>query len=382
MNRIKYARAWLFLLITLICLAPVQKVDAEEKSAVKYVFLISVGGLNLEGFASTATLNMNYLAGEGVLDKHTLAVRTDTPESAETSLLTGAEPNAHKHFTVHDSVEVESIFDILNKKGRSILVVDGSGGKLQSFAHGQQEYRKLKPSASSQQIFTAAYNSFQKNPAFFNYIYIDDCSDVLLKQDHETYHAAIRKFDTELGLFLKKLHDSGKYKESLIIVTSARSSSPSHQVPLIISGPGVKVNSAISGSMIIDVASTICQLTGLDVPANSRGIPMYAALSITGDKKADLSDTWVKDLQKDRLNNWDMNYQLNDELGRTMRQMTAIKEEKQSIFDFAGEREQLIAALKKKLNVERGLWGGLIILMLLGYMAEYTWLKKKFLLFK
>ncbi len=382
MNRIKYARVWLFLLITIICLAPVQKVSAEEKSAVKYVFLISVGGLNLEGFASTATLNMNYMAGEGVLDKHTLAVRTDTPESAETSLLTGAEPSAHKHFTAHDSVEVESIFDILNKKGRSILVVDGSGGKLQSFAHSQQEYRKLKSSASSQQIFTAAYKSFQKNPAFFNYIYIDDCSDVLLKQDQETYHAAIRKFDTELGLFLKKLHDSGKYKESLIIVTSARSSSPSHQVPLIISGPGVNVNSAISGSMIIDVASTICQLTGLDVPANSRGIPMYAALSIMGDKKADLSDAWVKDLQKDRLNNWDMNYQLNDELGRTMRQMTAIKEEKQSIFDFAGEREQLIAALKKKLSVERGLWGGLIMLLLLGYMVEYAWLKKRFLLFK
>ncbi len=383
MIRINYARLLLILFFSLsLCMLAGGQVSAEEKSSIKKVILISVGGLNQEGFASTATINMNYLAGEGIFDRHTLAVRTDTLESAETSLLTGAEPTAHKHFTVNDSVEVESIFDIIKKNGRSILVIDGSGGKLQSFAHGNKEYRKLKPTASSQQILEEAYSSIQKRQPFFTYIYVDDCSDVLLKQDQKAYHSSIRKFDTQLGIFLKKLHDDGKYKDNLIIITSARSSSSSHQVPLIMSGPGLKVNTAITGSMIIDLASTICRLTDLSVPANSRGIPIYAAMEVPGDKKEGISAAWVKDLQKDRLANWDMNYQLSDELGRTIRQMTAIKEEKQSIFDFAGEREQLIAALENKLNIERGLWGGLAILMLLGYIAEYFWLKKKFLLFK
>lgn len=384
MSRINsYTCIWILFLTLSCCLAAGGEVRAEEKSPpVKHIFIISVGGLNSEGFAGTATSNMNYLAGEGILDRHTLAVRTDTLESAETSLLTGTEPAAHKHYTVNDSVEVESIFDVLKQNKRSILVVDGSGGKLQSFAHGNKEYRKIKPAAGSQQILEEAYSSFQKNQPFFNYIYIDDCSDVLLKQDQKAYFAAIRKLDTQLGVFLKKLHDSGKYKDSLIIITSARSSSPSHQVPFIMSGPGVKVNTAISGSMIIDLASTVCHLADLKVPANSRGIPMYAAFKVAADQKETINDAWVKDLQKDRLANWDMNYQLNDELGRTIRQMTAIKEEKQSIFDFAGEREQLIATLKNKLIVERGIWSGALILMLLGYVGEYIWLRKKFLLFK
>ncbi len=368
----------LYCYLTMICCLMIGlPAQAVEKAPLKHVFLISVGGLNQEGFSSTATSNMNYLAGEGIIDRQALAIRTDTMESAETSLLTGAEASVHKHFTANDSVEAESIFDILNKNARTILVVDGSGGKLQSFAHGQESYRKLKPSAGSKEILAEAYSSFQKNKPFFTYIYIDDCSEALLRQDHKAYQTAIRKFDTELGVFLKQLHDSGTYKDALIVVTSARSSSSSNQVPIIIAGPGVKVNSVIGGSMIIDMASTICQLAELDVPANSRGIPMYSAFMVAEGEKEKIHDAWIKALQKDRLANWDMNYLMNDELSRTVHQMNAIKEEKQSIFDFAGEREQLIAGLKSKLTLERIIWCGMIVLLLLGYIGEYLWLKKK-----
>lgn len=384
MSRITfYIRLGIIPLLTLFCclLAEVP-VQAVEKAPLKHVFLISAGGLNQEGFSSTYTTNMNYLAGEGIIDRQALAICTDTMESAETSLLTGAEASVHKHFTVNDSVEAESIFDILKKNNRNILVVDGSGGKLQSFAHGQQTYRKLKPSAGSKEIFAEAYSAFKKNQPFFTYVYIDDCSEALLRQDKKAYQTAIRKFDAELGVFLKQLHDGGTYKDALIIVTSARSSSSSDQVPIIMAGPGVKVNTVISGSMIIDLASTICRLTDLDVPANSRGIPMYSAFVVPEEQKQMIADDWIKALQKDRLANWDMNYLMNDELSRTVRQMTAIKEEKQSIFDFAGEREQLIAGLKNKIKVERIFWIAIVLFMLMGFIVEYLWLKKKFLLFR
>jgi len=378
-----YVRICIIPLLTLLgCLITELPAQAVEKAPIKHVFLISVGGLNQEGFSSTATTNLNYLAGEGIIDRQALAVRTDTMESAETSLLTGAEASAHKHFTVNDSVEVESIFDVLNKNSKTILVVDGSGGKLQSFAHGKETYRKLKPAAQSQEIFTEAYSAFQKNQPFFTYVYIDDCSESLLRQDNQAYQTAIRKFDTALGVFLKKLHDSGTYKDTLIVVTSARSSSPSNQIPIIMAGPGVKINTAISGSMIIDLASTICQLALLNAPANSRGIPMYSAFTVADDQKQPMVDDWIKALQKDRLDNWDMNYVMDDELSRTVRQMTSIKEEKQSIFDFAGEREQLIAGLKSKIKVERLIWIAVVLFLLLGFVLEYLWLKKKFLLFK
>ena len=133
---------------------------------------------------------------------------------------------------------------------------------------------------------------------------------------------------------------------------------------------------------MIDVASTICRLIGIESPSASRGIPLYNAFSVSEDAKPALTSSWIKDLQKDRLANWNMNYSLRDELDRTVRQMASIKEEKQSIFDFAGEREQLLIGLKGKITLERLIWSGIVLLMLAGYVGEYVLLKRKYLLFK
>jgi hypothetical protein len=62
--------------------------------------------------------------------------------------------------------------------------------------------------------------------------------------------------------------------------------------------------------------------------------------------------------------------------------MVSIKEEKQSIFDFAGEREQTLLGLKSKMTLERLIWVGIVLLMLAGYLVEYVFLKRKYLLFK
>jgi hypothetical protein len=227
-----------------------------------------------------------------------------------------------------------------------------------------------------------AFNIFAQNKPFFTYIYIDECTDALLRQDQDAYYHAISSFDNQMGQFTKRLKDNGLYENSLIIVTSARSTSPSNYVPLIISGPGCNVNSSINGAMTIDVASTICRLVGLEAPAGSRGIPLYGSLLLSDEERLNVANTWIRDLQKDRQANWNMNFRLEDELARTIRQMAAIKEEKQSVFDFAGEREQMIIGLKDKLTVERAVWAGLILLLLAGYVVEFIVLKRRFLLFK
>jgi hypothetical protein len=355
---------------------------AVENKPINHVFLISVGGLNREGFMSNSAPNMKLLMAEGVSSDKTLAIRSDTMEAAETSLLTGALSDSHKHLTANDNVEVESILEVVKRNKRSILVVDGTGGKLGSFAFGEKEYKQLEAKSSSKEIMEEAYKSFSQNKPFFSYFYIDDCTDALLRQDQDAYYHAIRRFDTQLGIFLKGLKDSGLYDKSLIVITSARSSSPSNLVPLIICGPGCNVNSSLSGAMIIDVASTISRLVGLEAPASSRGIPIYGSLKLSEEERQNLASTWIKDLQKDRQANWNMIFRQEDELSRTIRLMASIKEEKQSVFDFAGDREQLIIGLKSKLTVERAIWCGIVMIMLVGYVVEFIVLKKKYLLFK
>jgi len=384
MDRIKFLRCVCLavILITILAAAWPTAAFAEEKKPINYVFLISVGGLNQEGYAGNPLPNLKYLSMEGTFYEKSLAVRSDTMEAAEATLLTGALASEHKHLTVNDSVEVESILDVFKKNGLSMLVVDGSGGKLNSFAYGDKEYRKLETKDTSQEIFDEAYKSFSQTKPFFSYIYIDDCTDALLRLDQDDYYKVIRNFDVQLGSFVRRLKDSGVYANSLVIVTSARSTSPSNMVPLIIYGPGCKANAVSSGAMVIDVPSTICRLIGIEAPSASRGIPLYSSFSVTEEAKPTLNSSWIKDLQKDRQANWSMNYSLQDELNRTIRQMVSIKEEKQSIFDFAGEREQTLMGLKSKMTVERLVWVGIVLLMLVGYIGEYVYLKRKFLLFK
>ncbi len=384
MNGIKYIKAILgvLILVTMVGSGYAYGAVTPERKPISHVFLISVGGLNREGFVSNPTSNMKALMMEGAASDKTMAIRADTMEAAETSLLTGAMADQHKHLTADDKVEVESIFDVLKKNGRSILVVDGTGGKLNSFAYGEKAYKQLEARASSTQVMDEAFRIFSQNKPYFSYIYIDECTDALLRQDQDAYYHAIRNVDAQMGLFVKRLKDAGIYDRSLIILTSARSTSSSNLVPLIISGPGCNINTSISGTMIIDVAATICRLVGMEAPANSRGVPIYGSLQLSEDERPNINMAWIKDLQKDRQANWNMNFRLEDELSRTIRQMAAIKEEKQSVFDFAGEREQMIIGLKGKLTVERAVWGGIVLLMLVGYVVEYIILKRRYLLFK
>ena len=384
MDRIKFIRviglALIFMFVLGVALPTAT--HAQDKKPINHVFLISVGGLNQEGYMGNPLPNLKYLMVDGTFCEKTLAIRSDTMEAAEATLLTGALASEHKHLTMDDRVEVESILDVLKRNGRSMLVVDGSGGKLNTFSYGDKEYRQLEVQASSKDILAEAAKSFNQNKPFFSYIYIDDCTEALLRMDQDDYYQVIKNFDAQLGVFLQGLRDSGVYGNSLIIVTSARSSSPSNMVPLIIYGPGVKINASMSGAMVIDVASTICRLIGIESPTGSRGIPLYGSFIVADNASQTLNNSWIKDLQKDRQTNWKMNYRLEDELNRTIRLLASIKEEKQSIFDFAGEREQTLIGLKTKMTIERLVWIGIVLLLLGGYAAQYLLLKRKYLLFK
>ncbi|QGT99565.1 hypothetical protein SYNTR_0972 [Candidatus Syntrophocurvum alkaliphilum] len=358
------------------------EVSANTDKPINNVFLISVDGLNYEGYVSMSTPNIDYFAQTGAFDEKAMAVRADTLEAGEASLLTGVFPNHHKHLTANDKVEVESLLDVLKKNQKSIMIVDGSGGKLKSFDHGHKKYIELDESASNKEVLDTLYDNFVKEKTFFNYAYLSGCKEALLKVDQDEYYEEWKDLDNQLAVFLKRLKDGGYYSKSLIILTSSRSSSPSDYVPLIIVGPNTKSNTKIEGSLIIDVAPTIASYIGLEKPYNSRGIALYNTYVVSEDTQKEVNSKWIEQLQQDRINNWVQYYKIADELDRTIRQLNSIKEEKESIFDFFGEKEQTIAKLKAQIWTERGIFAFVILVMGIGYLIEYKWLKRKFLLFK
>ena len=376
------------LLIINICLVMVflllvpGKITAEtgNKEEIKHIFIISVDGLNYEGFISTLTPNILKLAREGIIDEKSMALKTNSSEAAEASLLSGTLPDEHQFFKADDRIEVDTIIDLFDKNNKSYAIVDGSGGRLKSFAVDEKQYICLESSAADQDVLTRALEYFEHNKPFFNYIYINDCKQALLGLNEKEYYDAITGFDKCIGEFTGKLKKENLYYNSLIIITSPLSSSPSNLVPLIMYGPKCRDNTEITDSMVIDIVPTICKLTNMESLFNAKGIPLYDTI-VVDDKDKYVYDNWIDELKKERVSTWSKYYILQDECSKNLEEIESLRKEKESIFDFLGKKDETIAGLKSRILVERIAYVIMAFLGLIGYIAQYRFLKKKFLFF-
>lgn len=352
----------------------------EEKPG--HIFIINVDGLSYEAYISTPVPNLKHLAGEGVLDEKSLAICSDTGEEAQASLLTGAPPEQHKYYSSNDRLEMATVLDMLKQSKYSFMVVDDTGGKLKAFNYGEKYYYDVERRKNDGEVVQQAIKKFKEQGTFFTYISLNDCMEALLSLDDRRYNEAIISMDRAVGDLVAYLRQEDLYYKSMIVVTSARSSSPSNLVPLIVHGPGCKNGVKIQDTMIIDVVPTVCHICGVKPPYGSRGIPFYDALASSGTDQAYTRDTWIKALKADRTTNWKNTFSLREELYRSYHQIASMKEERQNMFDFAGDKEDLINTLQSRITIERVAWMGLVLAMLLGYGVEYYVLKRKFLLFK
>lgn len=374
---------WLGIMITAAGAAKEAPQDAPQQAAsvnpVKHIFIISVDGLNYEGFISSYTPNIDHLAKEGVVDQKALAFKVNSVEASEASLLTASFPEDHKFITADDRVETESLLDIVRKNGQTVLLADASGGKLQRL--GANSYVNYDSQAKDRELFRTAVQHFQKERPFLTYIYSNDCLDGLLSLNEKTYYQSITQVDEYIGELVTSLRKEGIYYQTVIVITGPRSSSPSNQTPLIIHGPGCKMDVTISGSMLIDVAPTLAYLMGRDESMGTRGIPLYEAMKVEPRDQIYILNKWVSDLKRERVVTWNQYFESQDDLYRTIKQLMAVKEERQSIFQFAGQREEAIISLQDGRHRERQIGMLLFSLMGLGYLIEYRWLKKKYLMF-
>jgi len=358
-------------------------VAAKEAESLRSLILISVDGLNQEGFSSYDKNSLKYLAFDGASTDSCLAVRADTIEAGEASLLTGCLPEEHQHYSRNDKVEAESLLDVICKSGRSVLLVDGSGGRLQGFARGQKEYVKLDSKLKDAQVLMKATELFLERRPFFTYIYLDDCKHTAMRVSSRDHYQNLKNLDLEIGKLVKVLKDREIYNETALIVTASRSSSATDMVPLIVKSPGIKPNFKLKGVNVIDVAPTICALAGMARPYNSSGTVFWNAFVPGENTSGDyLARKQVEELQRERAKVWRLLYQTAKERDRFSHQIEEIKEERESIFSYAGEKEQTIARLNRRLALGKSLMAGMGVLFFVALLVEYRWLKRRFMLFK
>ena len=304
------------LLICLVVIAcyPLPALSTEKAASIQHVFLVSVDGLNYESYAAYAKSNAKYLAIEGVSAPRSLAIRADTVEAGEATLLTGCLPDQHRYFTRHDKVETESLLDVFVKKKLGILVVDGSGGKLKGFCRGSKEYVEVAANEPDSRVMERALAVFKQENPFFTYIYLDDCREALLQPTREAYNEALKQSDIEIGRLIGSLKEWGIYDQSVIIITAARSSSDDDLVPVVLKAPGIKPYTAVEGVTVFDVAPTICSLAGLSPPYACAGLTIWNAFLTQNEKQEkEFMERRLQELEKERIKNWTRYYELDKE---------------------------------------------------------------------
>ena len=238
--------------------------------SIEQVFVISVDGLNYEGFISAYTPNMDYLGSEGVIDKKSRSFTVNSIEASEACLLTGSFPEEHKFISAGDRLEAESLLEQVKKSDRKVLMVDASGGKLEMLSAGT--YIKVDAKQNDRQAFQTAIEQYNAEHPYFTYIYSNDCLDALLSLNQKNYYQSITKVDQYIGELLDDLRKHDQLDKTLIVITSPRSSSTSNFSPLIMRGPGCKSGVIMTDTMLIDVFPTLSYLLGIKTQFNVRGI--------------------------------------------------------------------------------------------------------------
>lgn len=353
---------------------------ASSDLSIEQVFVISVDGLNYEGFISAYTPNMDYLGSEGVIDKKSRSFTVNSIEASEACLLTGSFPEEHKFISAGDRLEAESLLEQLKKSDRKVLMVDASGGKLEMLSAGT--YINVDAKQNDHQVFQAAIEQYNAEHPYFTYIYSNDCLDALLSLNQKNYYQSITKVDQYIGELLDDLRKHDQLDKTLIVITSPRSSSTSNFSPLIMRGPGCKSGVIMTDTMLIDVFPTLSYLLGIKTQFNVRGIPLYEAIAVEPRDQISVLHMWINSLKKERIITWNRYFQSQEELYHTIKQLMAVQEERENIFQYAGQREGTIDKLQNKIQLQRWIGGGIFLLMAAGYLVEYRWLKRKFLLFR
>ncbi|MCQ6558427.1 sulfatase-like hydrolase/transferase [Paenibacillus mendelii] len=134
-----------------------------------------------------------------------------------------------------------------------------------------------------------------------------------VRQHIADYYAMISHMDDHIGKVLQTLTASGKEDNTLIVYTSdhglavgqhalfGKQNMYDHsiRVPCLIKGPGVPAQQRIEANVYqFDIFPTLCDLSGIEVPANIEGRSMKALLQGETDKGRNTVYSLYKDIQR------------------------------------------------------------------------------------
>lgn len=296
---------------------------------IRRIVLISIDTLRADhlgcyGYSRNTSPNIDALAAEGILFNHAVSpVPLTLP--AHSSMMTGTNPYYHQ---VHDNLDSRlsdsniTLAEILKKNGFvtgaiiAAFALDSLFGLDQGFdtydddidtAGQTSELLPFSNERKGEEVTKLAEAWLEEHQAekFFLWLHYYDPHHpyqwhkgtrfkypYLFPRVVDAYDSEIAYTDVHVGIVIDRLKQMGLYDSTLIIVVGDHGESlwahkesghgffvyhATVHVPFIIKLPGlsagVKINDVVG---LIDIVPTVCQLLGIDPPAEVEGVSLLA----------------------------------------------------------------------------------------------------------
>lgn len=367
------------------------RADQPEQKVIKHIIMITLDEIYDKQMISAHTPNINGLAARGIRTSAINVLPANYPAFIA-SLLTGCDPNIHGFFASGQQIKAAVLPEIACQYGRTAVFISGSNSVPKGLFTGQGENKVMNYQVlnnTDKIIMDKAIKIFSEKRPYFVGIRLAISGRQMSSDDKAR---AINQADAEIGRFLNVLNSYGVENESLIIVAGNYSIHPDLSnlskdnnelmIPTIMAGPGLKTGTTIPPVRIVDIAPTIALLSGMQISPKSNGNILWNALkSGTGFMEENLLLKRIKDLSEDYSRAIGLINRLEEEKRLVRVEKEHVNEEKLKIQKTIEGRDKQIKELKWKISLLKLLGVLLISMCGAGYLAEYLYLKKKFLMF-
>lgn len=402
MNRLK-----LITVISLLCLAMVsgtagaqteesarKEENKTEQRVIKHIIMITVDDLSDRKMAAVATPNLNGLAAQGVRTSAVGVLPASSPVFMA-SLLTGADPSIHGMLKPGDAVKTATLPDIAVKYGRSAAYVSHTGTVAKGLFDQKARLRLKSYEVSApenRRLMSEAIKIFNREKPYFLGIRMSLNENKYQGNQKAKTAKALNAVDTEIGKLLSSLGSDNIINDCLIIVVG-NSGIPSSKgvlskddkefmAPVIMTGPGLKISVNVPPVRVTDISPTAALLSGMQISPESNGFILWNVLQSNNRYvEQNLLTKRVKDLSEENIRSTVENYRLIEEKRLVKEERERVESEKQTIQKTIEHKDKYIRSLNLKISLLK--LAGVIALGAfgLGYVVEYFYLRKKFLMF-
>ncbi len=365
-----------------------------EQRVIRHIILITVDELSDRKMESVSTPNLSGLAAQGVRTSAVGVLPANFPSFAA-SLLTGADPGIHGLLGPKDQIKTSALPDIALKYGRTAAYVSQTGS-IPKGMFNQKSKTEVKSyevaSGENHRLMAEAIKVFERERPYFLGLKMSLNEDNFQGNQKAKTVKAMSALDVEIGKLLGVLSSSNVFNDTLIILVGNCGASNSLNalskddkqlmVPVIMAGPGLKASVSIPSARIIDIIPTAALLSGMQMPPESNGFVLWNALKPgNGFVEQNLLIKRVKDLSKENTRSTVENYRLMEEKRLAKAERENVELEKQTIQKTIESKDLHIKSLNLRISLLK--LAGFIAFGVsgLGYVVEYFYLRKKFLMF-